>query len=644
MQPDVQRGFQEALEALDRSTDSMVELLLLARAARPPDRNTLTTSLDVVLKAASVVRDALSDMAKTAGAPVPEWNSREELTGAAEHLAVQVQERAANEWRLRLKEIATALAGGRVVSRRTRRVISSLDALRNAAAAELVRIAEGAVPPAFPGPRDGGWLDWAFGRPGEELETILAPLQRSAPDLCRFLLEVHPDDWQAVPPVPSSTHSASPGIVVPTSPAAPATPVPSTSAASPVQESASDSPAPAPEIFRAPASGQAASEPADGELHRPQPASAQPRQADHTAELPRDGPTGRAEAALGPPSAAPCPPPAQPASRPVLATKTVADEPLTSPAVASVHDMLVRCIAGEYLRAVLLAAGRAFAGLSDADPSFEAVLVAHHAATQAGTPPWPEWCYDPAGARQKAQTSPISARLTFLSAQCELARGEGAADPLPKQVGEALLEAFNDVSEVHQWLAAFRETVNVPGLWEQVCRPAPPDPTSEYGERRRAFAERYETGLLHRSDKAAYIRRQDRYLSRQPAFRLLNERLRQTGPAPLTPEERKLIESWLGKKPEAITDAWHESTERVSGKIKLHGSQRVELVRRAAEYLDLANRAWRAALALGSAPVAMKDVERRRRQLRDLLPAAGARAQGQPWGPLFRRLTRRLSS
>jgi hypothetical protein len=298
-------------------------------------------------------------------------------------------------------------------------------------------------------------------------------------------------------------------------------------------------------------------------------------------------------------------------------------------------EVLARCIAGDYLRAALLAAGRAFGSLPETDPSFEALLIAHHVASQTDAPPWPEWCYDTEAAQRIAQTAPNSARLTFLAAQCQLARCESVGDPLPKQVGDGLLDAFNDLSEVHQWLGAFREITNIPGLWEQVCRPAPPDPAAEYRDRRRAFVERYEGGLLHRNDKVAYIRRQDYYLSRQPVFRLVYERLHPTGLAPLTADEKKLIEGWLRKKPEAITDAWHESTERVSGKVKLHGSQRAELIRRAADYLDRANRAWQAAQALGNVPITVKDVERRRKQLHDLLPSALSQAHDQPWGALF---------
>jgi hypothetical protein len=148
--------------------------------------------------------------------------------------------------------------------------------------------------------------------------------------------------------------------------------------------------------------------------------------------------------------------------------------------------------------------------------------------------------------------------------------------------------------------------------------------------------------LLHRRDKAAYIRRQDQYLSRQPAFRLLHEHLQPGGLAPVTADEKTLIESWLEKKPEWVTDTWHDSTERVSGRVKLHGNQRAELVRRAAEYLDFACRAWKAAQALGRDPVTLKNVERLRTELRDLLAITLGRAQDQPWRVLFRQLAERL--
>jgi hypothetical protein len=311
---------------------------------------------------------------------------------------------------------------------------------------------------------------------------------------------------------------------------------------------------------------------------------------------------------------------------------------------AQPQEIHARCAAGDYLAAALLQAGRVFGGLPDVDPSFDAILVAHHVTHPPSSPPWPEWAYDLAFAQEIARTCPNAARLTFLSAQLQVVRDKiAAADPFPDQVAEAFLEAFNDFPEVRNWLADLREATGVPGLWEQVCQPAQ-NPAAEYCDRLRAFTERYETGLLQRSDKAAYIRRQDYYMSRQQAFRLLRERLGPTGLVRLTAEERGLVESWLKKKPEGVTQEWHESTERTSGKVKLHGNQRTELVRRAAEYLEVANRVWRAALDLGAAPVQLKDVERLQRQLRESLPAARNRARGQPWGPVFHLLAGRIPS
>lgn len=619
MQPDSPRGFQEARAALDHAADAIASHVHSARAARPVDRDTLIASLDVLLQSAQAIQEAIASLAEAAAETVPEWKTREELDAVVDRLAARAEERAANRWRLRLQQVARALAAGRVVSRRSRRLISSLDSLRSAAVAELSRVSEDDHPLVLPGPSDGVWLDWVFGQSSEELETLLTSLHDPTPNLYQFLLDLNPDDWQAsspvssptplgASPIPSETSASNPALAV-TSPAVAEPPPPATPLLVP-------SPA-----VPYPSTAVAVSKPV---LH---PAGEQP---------PPAAPRSLAETVQRPPPAAPPVPPRKPVPQPV--------QPAPEPDLASDQEILARCVAGDYLRAALLAAGRAFGGMPEGDPSFEALLVAHYVGNKAEAPPWPEWCYDPVVADGVAQEAPNSARLTFLAAQCQLARGEGVADPIPESVGETLLDTFNDLHEVRNWLAAFREAINVPGLWEQVSRPAPRDPTAEYGERRRTFAERYESGLLHRSDKAAYIRRQDHYLSRQRAFRLLHERLQPMGPAPVTAEEKRLIESWLEKKPEWVTEEWLKTTERVSGTIKLHGNQRVELVHRATTYLDLANRAWRAARELGNTPVQLKDVERLRKQLRDWLPDARSKAQGQPWGPLFHQLTGRFPS
>src|SRR5207248_1941346 len=57
--------------------------------------------------------------------------------------------------------------------------------------------------------------------------------------------------------------------------------------------------------------------------------------------------------------------------------------------VADREEILAHCRRGDYLGAGLLAAGRAFAGLWDCDPGFEALLVAHHVSCGSWTAPWP---------------------------------------------------------------------------------------------------------------------------------------------------------------------------------------------------------------------------------------------------------------
>ena len=294
---------------------------------------------------------------------------------------------------------------------------------------------------------------------------------------------------------------------------------------------------------------------------------------------------------------------------------------------------------GNYLEAAILAAGRAFGGLPEVDPRFDTLLLAHHVCKDSRTIPWPEWCYDPDTAARCCQTTPDSARLAFLAAQCQSFRSEGRIDPLPETVTGTLLGAFNDLPEVRKWLTTFLEAANVPGLWEQVCGPATADPAVEFRERRKGFVDRYDAGMLYRSDKVAYVHRQDHFISRHPAAKLLYEYLKAPKLGPATPEIRRQVMSFVEQRTDAVTSDWLSSTERATGgKIKLRGSQRTDLVRNAAEYLDCASGAWRAAEALLRAPPQTGEIERRKKQLREDLGKALAKAEGRPWYPLFRRL------
>jgi hypothetical protein len=306
---------------------------------------------------------------------------------------------------------------------------------------------------------------------------------------------------------------------------------------------------------------------------------------------------------------------------------------------ASAGEILESCVGGDYLKAALLAAGRAFAGLPEFDPHIDVLLVAHHVCNGSPMPPWPDWCYDQEASEVLSEIAPESARIIFLAALCQSSRAEAGGDPLSLPVRETLLAAFNELPEVRSYLSAVLEVVTVPGLWGQIHGPGTQSTIEEYFVRRRAFQERYETGLSHRNVNAAYIHRQDNYLSRLPAVKALHAQLKQDGPEEVSATTRRLIQGFLDKKPDTVTQDWVSSTDRVSGKVRLHGNQRVDLVSRAAEYLELANRAWRASEAFLQAPAQAGDVDRRREQFRSKLPTAMARSLGKPWSPLFARLT-----
>lgn len=307
------------------------------------------------------------------------------------------------------------------------------------------------------------------------------------------------------------------------------------------------------------------------------------------------------------------------------------------------EEILAHCSRGDYLGASLLAVGRAFAGLRDCDPGPEALLVAHHVVSGSSTAPWPDWSHDPEAAIEACEESPESSRLVLLAALNQITRAEGGGDPIAPAVKKALLTAFNNLPELRTWLDDVLDAVGIPGLWEQVCRSESARALDVYRDARIAFLERYEVGLQHRNANAAYIHRQDHYMSRLPATRSLHDHLKPGEPGTIGDDDRRKICGMLEKNPDDITDDWLESAIRpTTGGIRLKGNQKASLIKRAAVYLERMNRAWRAAEALRQSGPSPGEVGRRRDRFRGTLPIAREQSRGTPWDHLFSRLTEGL--
>jgi hypothetical protein len=322
---------------------------------------------------------------------------------------------------------------------------------------------------------------------------------------------------------------------------------------------------------------------------------------------------------------------------------TLADDQTVNVAVC--EEILSHCRSGDYLVAVLLAVGRVFAGLRDCDPSPEALLAVHYVANGSSTAPWPVWCHGPDSATVASEQVPEASRLVLLATLYRSARVEGGGDSITLPVMKCLLAAFNHLPDLRNWLEDVLDAVSIPGLWEQVCLPESTLALDVYKETRNAFMERYEVGLQHRNPNAAYIHRQDHYMSRLPATKLLHDHLKPDEPGPLQDDEEQKIRDLLVKRPADITNDWLRSAIRpATGGIQLKGNQKVDLIKRAAVYLERISRAWRAAEVLRRSDLSPGEIERRRARFLATLPDAREQSRGTPSDALFVRLTEGFQS
>jgi hypothetical protein len=316
-----------------------------------------------------------------------------------------------------------------------------------------------------------------------------------------------------------------------------------------------------------------------------------------------------------------------------------------APDVAEPEEILDHCRRGDYLGASLLAVGRAFAGLPEGDPGAEALLVAHHVASESPAAPWPDWREEPEFAAVAFEEAPEASRLILLAALVQVTRAEFGADPLSPPVMETLLTAFNHLPELRGWLDVVVSSIANPGLWERLRRQGSPKPSDGYQPARAEFLKRYNEGRQLNKDTASYIHRQNNYLSRLPATKLLQDHLGPVEPGTIDEDARRSIREFLEREPEKVTGEWLKSTAKAqSSGVQVKGNDRADLVREAATYLGLMNRAWLAAEAMRRPGPPPGEVDRLQGRLRDTLAEARNQARQTPWEPLFATLTERFSS
>lgn len=297
--------------------------------------------------------------------------------------------------------------------------------------------------------------------------------------------------------------------------------------------------------------------------------------------------------------------------------------------VATADEIAVCCRAADYLRAALLAAGRAFAGQPDGGFRLDALVVAHHVWQRAEMVPWPDWL-DEVGAVEAVRTeSPESARLV---ASAALAAG---VLPTTRPAFDALLDAFKpQFPKVRNWLGFVVDAQTMPGVWEWVGRDPVADPLAKYTVKAKAFRELRDQSIQSQNAGRAYTSRQNYWLSRSTAVDELYRLLGAARPDPRLKTPSRAVSELLAKTGRKLTHDWCVDFPKVDLK---KGDLEQRQVAAAEHYLSVATEAWQAGRAVLLADSPPPELERVHGQLVHGRQAALDQATGHSWEPLVRR-------
>ena len=182
----------ETLRSLSEQARVCHEKIDQLESGQSVNRGEVLAEVGKLLDACQNLRDAILSEDSTAS-----WKSKAEL-GA---LVTRLDEVAAK--RRRYLNLAEFLAAGTITHRRERTRQERL-ALRDAAVAELMEVAERTTPPELPGPEPEAWLEWACNLEDNTNETELQKLKSGFPRLDDFVRQLEIEWWHNGSDTPSA--------------------------------------------------------------------------------------------------------------------------------------------------------------------------------------------------------------------------------------------------------------------------------------------------------------------------------------------------------------------------------------------------------------------------------------------------------
>ena len=629
-------GFAERLRALDAKFSSLEvavgqigDQFSRLLSSSPPEGNDLKHAVEIALDENTQLHNCVEELCGELGLVDATWQDADGFRHLLDRLAQSIAScRELDRRRQFASELRCLLEQARISYPKSR-VREALEAARRDAVAELQALSDEALarlPSAEPAEP---WLRSYAMLSEPEREMVRSSLQEMLPSLVDLLLECEHLAWVEAPcqtqPIESNSEPSSQVSRVDSPSKVENAPLTVTQVAlgavAPPQREAES-------LLEAYVEKTVHTlEPADMELPDSDGAEVATIDAPCLADAscPVDAP--ESTTLNSPPAAVETEVASAPSIEPTIAIARTPPRPADN---AAIIDASAR---GDYLAALLVAAaacldGEGADGEHDRQVRFDALVLAHQA-HQRQRVELPSWTLAPECVRAAAAPWP---QFVFLS----VLRSASDSPYLPQHISaaeEEYLGGFNDIPDVAQWLREAWEAAKRPGLWEQVITMRA-DAGKISREAVDRFCNEYDLNLTSKA-RAAYARRQKNFMCRSEHLTALYRGLKaKKFPAELGNTDQPLWR-YMKSSPESLVDDWIRSTGSVN-RVSLTDYQRVEVVSKTEEFLQLARDALHAACALRDhVPRDHEEVGQTRKQLHKLRPAASEASRPAAWRHLL---------